>query len=104
MTFATTSIAILTPIEKEGGGASTGKEVAALNTWTADYRPKAWMENPPKAAQLYNDDPKSLLPFYVAPPKVGDPKLTTPPVKSPDPKVVDPKAAGPKKGPLPPGK
>jgi len=98
-TFTTTAIAILAPIEREGGGASTGKEVAALNTWATDYRPKAWTENPPKAAQLYKDDPKSLLPFYVAPPKAGDPKLTTPAIKTPDPKVVDPK-----KGPVPPAK
>lgn len=94
-TFTTTSIAILAPIEREGGAASTSKEVAALNTWATDYRPKAWTEVPPKPAQLYKDDPKSLLPFYVAQPKAGDPKLTTPAVKPPDPKVVDPKKGPP---------
>ncbi|MSR55168.1 MAG: hypothetical protein EXS09_18055 [Gemmataceae bacterium] len=99
VTFATGSIAVLTPIEREGGAAATGAEVGALTTWSSNYKPKAWLEDPPKPAQLYKDDPTSLLPFYVAAPKAADPKLTTPAVKPPDPTPV-----APKKGPTPPPK
>jgi len=99
VTFTTGSIVVLTPIEREGGAAA-GAGIGALTTWAADYKPKAWLEDPPKPAQLYKDDPKSLLPFYVAPPKAGDPKLTTPATKTPDPKAV----VDPKKSPPPPPK
>ena len=63
ITLANNGIALLAPIEKGGGGAATGAEIQALTTWAGDNAPKAWRESPPKAAQLYSDDPRSVLPF-----------------------------------------
>jgi hypothetical protein len=110
-TLARDGIALLAPIEKEGGGAQTATEVQALTTWATNNPPKAWSENPPKPAQLYTDDPQSIVPFAAAAKKATDAKLTTPPMpkpksdaptppaKGPDPKLVDPK-----KGTTPPKK
>jgi hypothetical protein len=101
ISLSNAGIALLTPLEKEGGSAATGADVQAITLWAGNNAPKAWGETPPQAAQLYKDDPKSVLPF-AAPAKKGpaDPKLTTPapmpmpmtpPAKGPDPKAVDPK-------------
>lgn len=98
-------IPLVSLIEKEGGGASTGGDVQNITTWAGNNAPKAWSENPPQPAQLYKDDPKSVLPF-AAPAKKApvDSKLTTPapmpmppPDKGPNPKTVDPKKEPPKK-------
>ena len=94
ITLANAGIALLALIEDKGGGANTGRDIAAITTWAQNNQPKAWAESPPKNAQLYQDDPNSVLPFAApAPPKKGtDPKLTTPDAtKTPDPKAVDPK-------------
>lgn len=96
VTMANEAITVLTPFEKEGAGART--DGAAIARWAQNNPPKAWTENPPKPAQLYKDDPNSLLPFASAPTlKTPDPKATEP-TKGPEPKVVDPKV-DPKKGP-----
>ena len=90
--FATrAAIPLLTPIEKEGVKAATGAEVQSLTTWAGDNAPKAWRETPPQAAQLYKDDPKSVLPFAAPAKKSANPKLRTPPAKTPDPKIAEPK-------------
>jgi hypothetical protein len=96
VTLATESIIVLAPFEKEGAAART--DVAAIARWATNNPPKAWTEEPPKPAQLYKDDPNSLLPFASAPAmKTPDPKAVDA-KKGPDPKVVDPKV-DPKKGP-----
>jgi hypothetical protein len=91
-------IPLLALIEKEGAAAQTGAEVQGVTTWATNNPPKAWAEM--KAAQLYNDDPQSVVPFAARVTKKGtDPKLVTPapmptptpPAKGPDPKTVDPK-------------
>lgn len=96
VSLATLGIAMLTLIEKEGGGASTGAEVQSITTWAGNNAPKAWAEM--QVAQLYKDDAKSVLPFAAPAKKASDPKLTTPaPIptppstKGPDPKEVNPK-------------
>ena len=93
----------MTQIEKDGSVAPTGTEVQAVTTWATNNTPKAWGESPPKSAQLYKDDPASIVPFAAPAKKATDSKLTTPmpmpmtpPTKGPDPKLVDPK-----KGPAP---
>jgi hypothetical protein len=90
-TLARDGIALLAQIEKDGGGAQTATEVQALTTWATNNPPKAWGENPPKPAQLYKDDPNSIVPF-AAPAKKAttEPKLVTPPTKGPDPKKGTP--------------
>jgi hypothetical protein len=97
--FATRyAIPLLTLIEKDGGGASTGAEVQSITQFATNNAPKAWSASPPQAAQLYKDDPNSVLPF--AAPAKKTPKLvtpTTPPSKDPDPKATDPKKEPPKK-------
>ena len=85
------AIPLLAIIEKDGATGSTVAEVQTLTTWATDNAPKAWKENPPQAAQLYKDDPKSVLPFAAPVKKTATPKLTTPPVTSPVPKTVPPK-------------
>jgi hypothetical protein len=107
ITLANAGIALLALIEKEGGNAATGTEVQAVTTWATNNAPKAWGESPPQPAQLYKDDPNSVLPF-AAPAKKGptDPKLVTPapmPMTPPT-KGTDPKAVDPKKDPVPPKK
>jgi hypothetical protein len=105
-TLARDGIALLAQIEKEGGGAQTATEVQALTQWATNNPPKAWGENPPKPAQLYKDDPQSIVPFAAPAKKAStDAKLTTPmpepkaktppPVKGPDPKAKDPKKSAP---------
>lgn len=98
LALANAGIALLTPIEKEGGGASTGAEVQAITTFATNNAPKAWSASPPQAAQLYKDDPNSVLPF--AAPAKKNPKLATPstpmtpmmpPAKGTDPKADDSK-------------
>lgn len=101
------AIPMLSLIEKEGAAAQTGAEVQGLTTWATDNPPKAWAEM--KAAQLYSDDPQSVVPFAARAAKKGtDPKLVTPapmpmpmtpPTKGPDPKAVDPKSKTPPKKP-----
>jgi len=100
--LAVAGIAMLSSIEDRGGGADTTRDVEAINNLAKNNQPKAWTESPPKSAQLYSDDPNSVLPFAapaVAPKTPVDPKLTTPDAtKTPDPKAVDPKLpASPKK-------
>jgi hypothetical protein len=101
ITLANQGISLLTPLEKEGGGASTGAEVQAVTQFATNNAPKAWSASPPEAARLYKDDPNSVLPF--AAPAKKSPKLATPtapmtpPTKGPDPKAADPKKEPPKK-------
>jgi hypothetical protein len=109
ITLANTGIALLAPIEKEGGIAATGTEVQAITTWATNNAPKSWSETPPKPAQLYKDDPQSIVPFAApAAKKATDSKLATPAVPpmpmpmSPAGKGPDPKAVDPKKGTTPP--
>jgi hypothetical protein len=95
VTMANEVIVTLALIEKEGSAART--PVNKITDWARDNPPKAWSETPPKPAQLYKDDPNSLLPFAsAAVMKTPDPKAVNP-TKGPDPKVVDPKV-DPKKG------
>lgn len=101
ITLANQGIALLTPIEKEGGSASTGAEVQSVTQFATNNAPKAWSASPPQAAQLYKDDPNSVLPF--AAPAKKNAKLATPtapmtpPAKGPDPKAAEPKKEPKKK-------
>jgi hypothetical protein len=97
--LANTAIALLAKIEKGGAAEPTSTEIQAVRTWAIDNPPKAWSENPPKAATLYKDDPESILPFPTAAVlKTPDPKGIDP-KKDADPKAVDPKKAAPPKKP-----
>jgi hypothetical protein len=96
VSIANAGIAMLAPIEDKGGIANTARDIATITTWAQNNPPKAWAEG--KSAQLYKDDPNSVLPFAAPTPPKKDAKLTTPDAtKGPAPKAVDPK-----KGPTPP--
>jgi hypothetical protein len=97
ITMVNTANNLLAKIEKGGAAEPTGSESQAVRTWGTDNPPKAWSENPPKAATLYKDDPESILPFPTAAVlKTPDPKATDP-KKGADPKAADPKKGPPKK-------
>ena len=83
VTLVNTANNLLAKIEKGGAAEATGTEVQAVTTWATDNPPKAWSENPPKAATLYKDDPESILPFP-----------TGAVLKTPDSKGADPKKVG----------
>jgi hypothetical protein len=78
------ALAMLGPIEREGAGAPYNPN-DTLARWATTHKPQAWLQNPPKQALLFNDDPKSVLPFAqqatLETPMGTTPK--TPPAKTP---------------------